>query len=178
MAQKRKHIKVTYSNMSSPDPLLHQYYEEDVAAIKAELGKNYPMYINGTWREGRSTFTKTSPIDTSMVIGHFQQGDAEDVAEAVVAAKAAFPAWRDTPWQERVALLNKAADLISERVFYLAAALSLEVGKNRMEAVGDAEETADLIRYCTQVMTDNNGFIRDLAAESERHHNRSVLKPH
>ena len=178
MAQKRKHIKVTYSNMSSPDPLLHQYYEEDVAAIKAELGKNYPMYINGTWREGRSTFTKTSPIDTSMVIGHFQQGDAEDVAEAVVAAKAAFPAWRDTPWQERVALLNKAADLISERVFYLAAALSLEVGKNRMEAVGDAEETADLIRYCTQAMTDNNGFIRDLAAESERHHNRSVLKPH
>lgn len=178
MSQKRKHIKVTYSSMSSPDPLLHQYYEEDVAAIKAELGKTYPIYINGTWRESKSTFTKTSPIDTSMVIGHFQQGDSSDIAAAVAAAKAAFPAWRDTPWQERVALLNKAADLISERVFYLAAALSLEVGKNRMEAVGDAEETADLIRYCTQAMTDNNGFIRHLAAETDRHHNRSVLKPH
>lgn len=178
MTNKRKHIKVTYSSMGSPDPLLHEYYEEDVADIKANLGKTYPMYINGQWREGKSTFSKTSPIDTSMVIGHFPQGDSSDVTEAVAAAKAAFPAWRDTPWQERVALLNKAADLISERVFYLAAAMSLEVGKNRMEAVGDAEEAADLIRYCTQAMEKNNGFIHVLDSESDRHHNRSVLKPH
>ena len=56
-------------------------------------------------------------MDVDLLIGHFQQGGKEEVGEAVAAAKAAFPAWRDTPWQERIVLLGKVADLISERLF-------------------------------------------------------------
>ncbi len=174
----RKRIKVTYSTLSSPDPLLHQYYDEDVAEAKANFGKTHPMYINGEWVTANKTFQKSSPVNTSWIIGTFQEGSAEDVDTAVKAAQAAYPAWRHTPWQERVDLLNKAADLISTRLFEMASVLSLEVGKNRLEAIGDVEETADLIRYSTQSMTDNNGFIKELRNESDQHHNRSVLKPH
>jgi Aldehyde dehydrogenase family len=53
------------------------------------------------------------------------------------------------PWQERAALLDRAADLISERRNELAALQSLEVGKTRLEVLGDVEESADLIRYYT-----------------------------
>lgn len=176
--KERKRIKVTYSTLSSPDPLLHEYFEEDVAEAKANFGQTHPMYINGVWVESDKTFQKTSPINTSWVVGTFQEGSKEDVDTAVKAAKAAFPGWKQTPWQERVTLLNKVADLISSRLFEIAAVLSLEVGKNRLEAIGDVEETADLIRYCTQSMTDNNGFIKDLLNESDHHHNRSVLKPY
>ena len=54
-------------------------------------------------------------------------------------------------WRERVEIINKAADLITEsRSLELAALMAIEVGKNRLEALGDVEESADLIRWNCQ----------------------------
>lgn len=178
MAKQRKHIKVTYSTLGSPDPLLHEYFEEDVADLKNNLGKRYQMLINGEWVDGDGSFENRSPINTDWLLGVFARGSADHVDQAVAAAAAAFPAWRATPWSERCALLNKVADLISERLFEISAAVSMEIGKNRLEAIGDVEETADLIRYCVDAMKDNAGFDRQLLSESDQHFNRSVLKPY
>lgn len=178
MSKKRKHIKVTYSTLGSPDPLLHEYFEEDVAELKQNLGKRYQMLINGEGVDGDSSFENRSPINTDWLLGSFAQASAEQVDDAVAAAKAAFPAWRDTPWQERTELVNRFADLISERLFEIAAVVSMEIGKNRLEAIGDVEEAADLIRYCVDAMKDNQGFDRQLLSETDQHFNRSVLKPY
>lgn len=174
----RKHIKVTYSTLASPDPLLHQYFDEAVEEAKAGFGKTFPMFINGEERSAAETFEKRSPADLDLLMGHFQYGAAEHVNDAVAAAKAAFPAWSGRPWQERVAIMRQAADLISERLFHMGAVMSLEIGKNRLEALGDVEETADLIRYNCDAIEQNNNFNRPLLAESDKHHNRSVLKPY
>lgn len=178
MSHNRKHIRVTYSTLSSPDPLLHDYFEEDVAALKERVGGTYPMYINGEWRESSKTFTKVSPVDLDLNMGTFFEAEPQHVQEAVDAAQSAFPAWRDTPWQKRVERLRKVADLISERLFIMGASVTLEVGKNRLEAIGEVEETADLIRYCIQAMEDNQGFQHDMANETEQTHNQSILKPY
>ena len=178
MAKQRKRIKVTYSTLGSPDPLLHQYFEEDVADLKNNLGKRYQMLINGEWVDGDGSYENRSPINTDWLLGVFARASTDQVDQAVAAAKAAYPAWRDTPWQERCALLNRVADLISERLFEISAAVSMEIGKNRLEAIGDVEETADLIRYCVDAMKDNAGFDRQLLSESDQHFNRSVLKPY
>ncbi len=177
MTTKQK-FKVTYSTLASPDPELHRLYEEAVADFRANAGQTYPMYINGEERHAEQTFAKISPADTDLVMGHFQKGTEQDANDAIAAAKAAFPAWRDTPWQERVAIMRRAADLISERLFHFGAVMSLEVGKNRLEALGDVEETADLIRYNCDAMEANDGFSKSLKRESDKHHNRSVLKPY
>lgn len=177
-APPKKKIKVTYSTLASPDPLLHEYFDEAVTRARAGLGATFPMLIDGREVEAAETFSKTSPVDTSLVMGHFQAGTADHIDAAVAAARRAFPDWRDTPWQERVAILRRIADVISDRLFDIAAILSLEVGKNRLEALGDVEETADLIRYACDSMEANNGFVKKMAAESDRHLNRSVLKPH
>ena len=177
MTQERR-FKVTYSTLASPDPELHERYDQAVAGFRADMGHTYPIYINGEERYTDKTFAKTSPTDTDMVMGYFQMGTAKDANDAVAAAKAAFPAWRDTPWQERVDILRRAADLISDRLFKMGAIMSLEVGKNRLEALGDVEETADLIRYNCDAMEANNGFSKPLKNESDKHHNRSVLKPY
>ncbi|MFO7635529.1 MAG: aldehyde dehydrogenase family protein, partial [Caldilinea sp.] len=174
----RKHIKVTYSTLGSPDPLLHEYYEGALAAARAALGQTHRMLIAGEWVEGRASFATHSPIDTGVIMGHFQDGDAGDIDRAVSAARAAFPAWRDTPWQARVALLRKVADTISERLFDIAAVDSLEVGKNRLEALGDVEETADFIRIYCDVMEQHNGFVIAQRNENEQFRNTSVLKPY
>ncbi len=178
MSKKRKHIKVTYSTLGSPDPLLHEYFEEDVAELKQNLGQHYQMLINGEPVDSDSRFENRSPINTDWLLGSFAQASTEQVDQAVAAAKATFPAWRDTPWQERTELVNRFADLISERLFEISAVVSMEIGKNRLEAIGDVEESADLIRYCVDAMKDNQGFDRQLLSETERHFNRSVLKPY
>ena len=36
---------------------------------------------------------------------------------------------------------------MEQRVYEIAAALALEVGKNRMEALGEAQETVDFFRH-------------------------------
>ena len=178
MAKQRKHIKVTYSTLGSPDPLLHEYFEEDVAELKNNLGKTYQLYINGDWVAGDGTYENRSPINRGWLLGNFARASDEHVDQAVAAAKAAFPAWRDTPWQERCDLINRFADLISERLFEISAAVSMEIGKNRLEAIGDVEESADLIRYCVDAMRDNQGFDRQLLSETDQHFNRSLLKPY
>lgn len=171
-------IKVTYSTLASPDPRLHQLYEEAVVRAKANFGKNYPLFINGEERFRDKTFAKRSPVNLDWVMGTFQYGTEQDVNDAVAAAKAAFPAWSRRPWQERVAIIRKAADLISDRLFDMGANMSLEIGKNRLEALGDVEETADLFRYNADAIEKNNNFNFPLLSESEKHHNRSVLKPY
>ena len=179
MTSERKHIKVTYSSLGSPDPLLHEYYDEDVARVREMLGKKHPsIYINGKWVESGQTFESRSPIDLDMVVGEFPAATKKEVDEAVAAAKAAYPAWRKTPWQERVALLKKVTELISKRLFEISAVLSIEIGKNRLEAIGEVEEAADIVRFAIQMMEENNGFSRGMSNESEKHHNTSVMKPY
>ena len=171
-------FKITYGTLSAANPELHQAFDLAVEQAKAKFGTNYPMLINGQERFADQTFEDRSPINTGWLMGTFQKGGKDHAKEALTAARAAWPAWKSTPWQERVALLRKAADLISDRSIEIGAAVALEVGKNRLESLGDVEETADLIRYYCDQMEANNGFVKPAGQESPKHHNTSVLKPY
>jgi 1-pyrroline-5-carboxylate dehydrogenase len=73
--------------------------------------------------------------------------------------------------------MNRVADLISAHRNELSALLTIEVGKSRLEALGDVEETADLIRYYTHQMEEHHGFSVKMGQLSPNEHTRSVLKP-
>ena len=142
------------------------------------LGKNHRNLVGGVERDGEGTFEKHSPIDGSLV-GTFAKGTRLDVQDAIAAARKAFPAWSARPWQERVAILRRVADIISERQMLYAALVSIEVGKNRLEALGDVEETADLIRWSCDMVEQNGGFDHPMGnLGDESVHTRSVLKPY
>ena len=47
---------------------------------------------------------------------------------------------------------------MDERIYEFGAVMAMEVGKNRMEALGDAAETADLIRYACDQVEAHQGF--------------------
>ena len=174
-------FKLTYSTMFDPPLSLDERFDAAVAAAKSNLGRDYPMWIDGQARAADSTFCAHSPIDRHWEIGHFARGMRTDAADAVDAADRAFVRWSRTPWRERVQLLRKAATLIESRVFDISAAVALEVGKNRMESLGEVQETADLFTwYCDQMET-NDGFDRRLPDDPLAVHvsrNRSVLRPY
>jgi RHH-type proline utilization regulon transcriptional repressor/proline dehydrogenase/delta 1-pyrroline-5-carboxylate dehydrogenase len=67
--------------------------------------------------------------------------------DAVEAAYAAFPRWRDTPVAERARLLDRAADILERDRFEIAALQTYEVGKPWAEADADVAEAIDFCRY-------------------------------
>ncbi len=171
-------MKITYATLSADNEELQSAFDAAVDRARADLGRTYPMLIGGEERTTDDTFDDRSPIDTDLVVARFPVGGRQDVRDAIDAARAAFPAWRDTPWQERLAILRKAADLISERQFDYAALMTLEVGKNRLESLGDVEETADLLRYYGDEFEKADGFVKPLGSLSPIERTRSVLRPY
>lgn len=174
-------FKLTYATMFNPPEELHTRFEEALGRVKAGLGKEYGMFINGVERFAAEKFADRSPVNTDVVLGVFQKGTAQDAAEALSAARKAFPLWSGMKWQERVALLRQAADLIDQHTFEIGAAMVMEVGKNRMESLGDVAETADLIRYSCYQMEKNNGYIVEMGRDPLVDYtatNFSVLRPY
>ena len=60
----------------------------------------------------------------------------------------------------------------------IAISMTLEVGKNRMESLGDAEESADLLSYYAQQMEEANGFVKPLGKLSPNEQTQDVLRPY
>jgi 1-pyrroline-5-carboxylate dehydrogenase len=171
-------MKITYATLSADNEELQSAFDAALVRARSDLGRTYPMLIGGEERLRGETFEDRSPIDRSIVVARFPVGTRDDVRDAVAAARAAFPAWRDTPWRERLAILRHAAELISERQFDLAALMAIEVGKNRLEALGDVEETADLLRYYSDEFEKADGFVKPMGSLSPRERTRSVLRPY
>ncbi|MDE2306079.1 MAG: aldehyde dehydrogenase family protein [Gammaproteobacteria bacterium] len=173
-------FKLTYSTMFDPPEELHQRFEAALAQVRELLGRRHRLHLAGRDVEGADWIANLSPIDGT-VLGSFAVAGPDQVGEAIEAAKAAFPAWRATPLSERVRLSKRVAALIEERVYTIAAVLALEVGKNRMESLGEAQETADFFTGYAEDFARYGGFDRALADDpvtGPRSRNRSVLKPH
>ncbi len=174
-------FRLTYSTMFNPPPALHDRFEAALARVRQQLGRDYPLWIDGKAQAAAERFEVRSPIDRDCLLGTFALGTAADAQAAISSARAAHRAWAATPYPQRIALLRRAAALIEERVFDISAAVALEVGKNRMEALGEVQETADLIRWYCDQMEANEGFVRRLPddpLEGFVSRNRTVLKPH
>ena len=175
-------IKVTYATMSADNLELQSAYDEAIVRVKAGwLGLEVPMFINGEKVYADEKFRKYSPINTDSHLCTAQKGTVEHARAAVAAASAAFAGWRKTPWQERVALMRTIAEKISDNSLELSALMIFEVGKSRLEALGEVEETADLLRYYANSMEKNNGFVNELGKlnpDDPKEQNFSVLRPY
>ena len=174
-------FKLTYATMFNPPEELHQGFDAAVARLKQNLGREYGMIINNKDVFADDKFDDHSPVNTEWVLAKMQKGNAAHAHEALAAARKAAPGWAHTPWQERVRIMRKAASLIEERIFELGAAMAMEVGKNRMESLGDVQETADLIYYSCYQMELNNGYIKEMGKDplvGYEASNISVLRPY
>ena len=156
----------------------HQAYEAAVAQVQKDFGQKHPLFINGKEVWTRETFADTSPANRTMVLGTFSKAGKPHARQAIAAAKKAFPAWSATPWEERARIFRHAADLVSERKFYLSALMSFENGKNRYEAMADVDEAADLMRWYAEEMERNHGYDYAMGQYVPGEKTRAVLRPY
>ena len=174
-------MRLTYSTMFDPPPELHARFESALDRVRGRLGRTHGHYINGLDISSGPGLEKRSPANADLILGYFPSGTTAEADAAMAAAEAAFSSWRLAPPAARSAMLRRASALIEERIYEIAAALALEVGKNRMEALGEVQETADFFRiYCDDFEVRGN-FDRKLPDDplpGFRSHNRSVMKPY
>lgn len=170
--------QITYATMSADNEELHAAYERGIEIARGWLGQEHPFYIAGRPRHGEGWYEEYSPIDQGLLIGRYSQATVADLNDAVEAAREYQPTWAATPWRERAAIIRRLGEVLDEQTPELAALLAFEVGKNRLEALGDVAETAEFCRYYAHQMELHNGFVTPLGRLSANEDNASVLRPH
>jgi 1-pyrroline-5-carboxylate dehydrogenase len=128
-------------------PEIKRAYLAALDEVASELGREYDLVIGGKRVRTAEKIQSVNPAKPSEVIGVHQRAEAEHAEPAMEAALAAFPAWSRTPVAERVELLLRVSQLISDRKFTLCAWLTYEVGKNWAEADADVAECIDFLQF-------------------------------
>lgn len=170
--------RVTYSNIRADFSGVHALLDRMIPEARTGLlGQEWNHFINGASVNGGGVYDVVCPIDNRLLLGRFASADAETVDQAVIAAKTAQPAWAALPLAKRIAAVRRFADVLNARKYDLAVACLLEVGKSRMEAVGEAEEAVDLARYYCDQMEENAGFVRPLARAFDNEETSDRLLP-
>jgi aldehyde dehydrogenase (NAD+) len=119
------------------------------APIKAVGARRYRNFIGGKWVESESekTALNENPADTRDLLGVMPLSTAAEARRAVAAAKAAFPAWRDTPAPVRGRILFRAWELMDREKEALARLLTREEGKTLKESMGEIQRTINILEY-------------------------------
>ena len=108
--------KITYTSAAGDLDAFHRLFDEALARVRAAAGASYPNLIGGEPVAGvGDPLDDRSPIDTSVLLGRFAAAGPAEVDLAVRRAKQAQVAWGRRPWQDRLAILRRAAEHIPER---------------------------------------------------------------
>ena len=116
------------------------------ATATDQLCKNF---INGEWVESKSTkiFERRNPANHDDVVARIPLSTREEMKQAIAAAKAAFPAWRDTPPPSRGKILFKVVRIMEEQKEELARMLTREEGKALKDALGEVQRAINIAEF-------------------------------
>ena len=156
----------------------HSKFDRAIDLVKKDFGKSYPIIIGGKEIHSDNQFQVRSPADTRIVIANFPLATKEDTIHAIESAKDAFPRWSQASYQKRIEIFRECADAFSSDKFQLAAMMTYENGKNRLEAMGDIDEAIDFLRFYADQLELNQGFSKETKSASTNEKTRSVLKPY
>ena len=107
-------------------------------------------FINGRRVNGRSSrFAPVYNPAIGEVIAEAPLASAEEMAEAVAAAKAAFPGWAGTAPLRRARLLNRFLALLEQNADRIAATITAEHGKVLSDAKGELTRGIEVVEFAT-----------------------------
>ncbi|MCU0239029.1 MAG: L-glutamate gamma-semialdehyde dehydrogenase [Pyrinomonadaceae bacterium] len=137
-----------FTDYSKPENA--QAMKDAIAQVQSELGREYPIIINGEKIMLDSKFSSVNPGKKAEVVGIFSDADSDAenlVSQAIDAASEAFETWRFVSPAERAEYLFKAATIIRDKKHYYSAWMCFETGKTWAEADGDTAEAIDFLEF-------------------------------
>ena len=134
-----------FVNFSMPEN--RKAMEDALKKVAGELGREYPLYIAGEKITTPEKMTSINPSHPNQVVGIFQKATIELANRAVEEANRAFERWKRIPAEEHPECLFRAAEILRQRKFEMAAWVCYEVGKTWPEADADIAETIDFCEF-------------------------------
>ncbi|MCX6963265.1 MAG: aldehyde dehydrogenase family protein, partial [Verrucomicrobia bacterium] len=111
-------------------------------------------YIHGHWTSpSHSLSLQAFNPSRGEVIALVPTSGTKEVDEAVAAAKAAFPAWRNTPPNERAQVFFRLKNLLEQSFEELALGISIEHGKTLSESRGDLRRGIEVVEFACGIPT-------------------------
>ncbi len=134
-----------YVNFS--DELPARKMKEALKFVNSELGKTYPIIINGIELMTDKIAASVNPALISQVVGKTPDATTEMADQAVDAALEAFKTWSQVPVAERARYLVKVAAILRRRIYEFSAWMVVESSKSWLEAYADTAEAIDFLEF-------------------------------
>ena len=127
------------------------------------------LYINGAWRDSASgaVFDVINPFDES-VLSQCASAEVADAQDALTAAANAAPVWRGMTPRQRSVILRKAFDLMTARLPEFAELITLENGKAKTDAMGEATYAAEFFRWFSEEAVRADGNLTMAPASAKK----------
>ena len=127
------------------------------------------LYINGQWRAASdgTRFDVLNPADET-VLASVASGTVEDARAAVDAAAEAMKGWAAKTPRARAEILRKAFELMTARLEDFARLITLENGKARADAMGEAAYAAEFFRWFSEEAVRGEGLLARAPASGAR----------
>jgi malonate-semialdehyde dehydrogenase (acetylating) / methylmalonate-semialdehyde dehydrogenase len=134
-------------------------------------------YIGGTWKRSRaSEYLDVRNPATAETMVHVPLTPADEVDEAVQAARAAFPDWRQTPPGERIQYLFRLKRLLDEHFDEIARLTVDECGKTLAESQGELRRGIENVEVASGIPSLMMGYnVEDIARGIDEHMLRQPL---
>lgn len=156
---------------------LDREFEGALAAQRADTPEPLGHVIAGAQRHDGEVFERRDPSDPRRLIARAHAAAGPVIDDAVAAGRAAAGRWRALPYAERAHALRAAKSAFLDNAVEVAAVISAETGKSRIEALAEAQESADLIEHYCAEMESHEGFVTPLQSTASDT-TTDVLRPY
>jgi 1-pyrroline-5-carboxylate dehydrogenase len=166
--------RVTYSNIGVDFSSVHAHVDGLLPTFEADV-------LGRIWTTPFATGEVSdvpSPIDPSLKLGAFPVSTKGDVKAAIAAARAGAKTWNFSTLEDRLSFAERWKNVLAEEKYQLGLAALYEIGKSRMEAIGEAEEAVDMLDYYPSELRVNNGYRKPMNELVAKETATSVLRPY
>ena len=149
-------FRLTYATMFNPPEEMHAAFRGGAGELsRRTLGREHALFIDGKDVPGAASSTSVAARSTSSLSLGVSRSPTRRTSRRAVCSRRT-PRFRPGARRaspKRAAAMRRVARLMEARVYEIAAALTLEVGKNRMEALGEAQEMRRLLPPSTPTIS-------------------------
>lgn len=115
------------------------------------------LFIDGAWRQGEGEIFASHNPAAGDKIWEGRAANGDDVAEAMAAARLAFPGWSRRPLEERIAIVRAFAKAVERRGEEIARAISAEMGKAAWDAKGEVQTMIGKVELSIRAQSERAG---------------------
>ena len=124
------------------------------------------LFIGGVWHKGHGEAFASYDPATGDKVWNGHAASEDDVAEAMAAARLAFPGWSRRPADERIAVVRAFAKEIEKRGDEIARTISREMGKVAWDAKGEVQAMVGKIEISIRAQAERAGQREEKARRS------------